>query len=272
MYELYERIQHKSGNNFPLKIYHISGVQLHWHDEYEFIIAEGGNALCMINGEAITLSENSVALVQSGIMHSIQSEENTKVTAIVVSPSLWTNDVDAKFFDGQINFQNIFNNTDKIDGQVINILKQIIEIYNNPCWGYEINIKSKFTELFGILVRNNCFSRTDGQSRKKPREFQEMINYINEHYMDKISLKSLSELSFYSPTYIIYLFKKYTNLTPAEYIIQYRLGLARNKLQNTSESNLSIALSCGFCSESYFIQAFKKRYGITPHAYRKDEI
>lgn len=270
MSNLYEQVHHISGNNLPLKIYRTSGVYLHWHDEYEFIIIEKGSATCMINGEAVKLNQDSVAFLQNGVMHSMQCSKNTEVTAIVVSPSLWANKTDVELFDGQITYQRIFYTSNKIDLSVINILKHITKIYDNHDWGYEFQIKAKFTELFDILINNGRFSLEYEKNKKKPKEFQNLIHYIHEHYIDKITLDTLSELSFYSPTYIIGLFKKYTNLTPAEYIIQYRLNLAKNKLQSSSDTNLSIALSCGFNSESYFIQAFKRRYGMTPHIYRKE--
>jgi AraC-like DNA-binding protein len=49
------------------------------------------------------------------------------------------------------------------------------------------------------------------------------------------------------------------------------LEIAKEKLRNTAESNVDIALSCGFNSETYFIRAFKKLYGITPFVYRKQQ-
>ena len=265
----YEQVQHKSGNNFPLKIYKPSGVYLHWHDEYEFLIVDKGEVTCIVNGEALVMKEHSAAILQSGVSHSIIHNKNAQITAIVASPSIWINKTDENLFNGKIVFQRLFNASDNFDCNVIEILKDIENLYNDQREYYEFIIKAKFTLLFGSLIKNGRFSHIQLRERKRTKEFQMLINYIHSHYTDKLSLNHLSNVSFYSPTYIIQLFKKYTNLTPAEYIIQYRLSIALEKLQNSTDSNLEIALCCGFNSESYFIQAFKKRYGITPKSYRR---
>ncbi len=272
MLDLYEKVQHKSKNNLPIKIYKTSGVYLHWHEEYEFIIVENGTALCIINGEQVNLNKNTVVLLQSGILHSIHAHPNTNIAAIVVSPSFWADKSFSELFDGRISFQYVFDNNNPIDQSVIEILKLIVNIYERQCFGYEFIMKAKFAELFAILIKNERICHTPRQSRKFPTELKTMMDYIHEHYTEKITLKTLSTISFYSPTYIIKLFKKFTNFTPAEYITQYRLTHAQRKLKNSFENNLDIALSCGFNSESYFVHAFKKRYGITPRTYRIQQL
>ena len=79
---LYEPIRHKS-EDLPLKIYYTTGVYLHWHDEYEFVMVEKGNALCVINGETIELTENEALLLHSGDLHSIHGDTNAKIIAII---------------------------------------------------------------------------------------------------------------------------------------------------------------------------------------------
>lgn len=268
MLDLYEQVSHKSRNNLPIKIYRSSGVSLHWHEEYEFIIIENGSALCVINGKSIKLKENNAVLLQSGVLHSIHQNNDINITAIVVSPSFWADKTVLELFDGQINFQSFFNTADKLDRNVIEILKYIVKIYDEQCFGYQFIMKAKFTELFSILMLNKRFSHAPRLGKEISSEFKKMINYVHEHYSEKISLDTLSSISFYSKAYIIKLFRKYTNLTPAEYIIQYRLSMAKEMLLTGNKHIIDIAVDCGFNSESYFIHIFKKHYGITPHEYR----
>jgi len=267
---LYEPICHKS-ENLPLKIYHTTGVYLHWHEEYEFIMVEKGNALCVINGETIELTENKAILLHSGDLHSIHNDTNAKVIAIVASSVLWEDEIFTSLFAEPVRFQSVFTHHDPLDHDVIDLLKQIVDIYSDKNYGYGFVIKAKFLELFALLVANKRFSYSQKSALNLPGELKRLMNYVHEHYAEKISLRKLSSISFYSQTYIIKLFKRYTNLTPAEYIIQYRLEIAKEHLKKTSKSNLDIALCCGFNSETYFIRAFKKIYGMTPYAYRKQQ-
>ena len=266
--DLYENISHKNKEGLPLKLYETPGVYLHWHSEYEFLWLEHGAAHCMINGERVELTPDTAVLVQGGDLHAIYGDSESTVSAIVVSPSFWASETDGALFDGDLTFTRVLRADDAVGGVVIRALKQIKDLYHRQGFGYEFMLRAKFAEIFATLLENGCYAKEKKQGQRLPAEFRTLLNYVHAHYLEKISLETLSALSFYSPTYIIKLFKKYTNLTPAEYVIQHRLSHALKKLQNSTESNLSIALSCGFHSESYFIRLFKKHYGVTPHAYR----
>ncbi|MBR5552516.1 MAG: helix-turn-helix transcriptional regulator [Clostridia bacterium] len=267
---LYEQVCHKS-ENLPMKIYHTSGVNLHWHEEYEFIMVKNGSVSCVINGKAFDLTENKALLVHSGELHSIQSCSGAKIIAIVVSSTMWEDEMFGSIFKEPIKFSSVFSYNTPLGHCVIEILDQITEIYDDKKFGYGFLIKAKFLELFSLFIESQSFTYVQKNASRLPDEMKNLMNYVHEHFAEKISLCTLSSVSFYSQTYIINLFKRYTNLTPTEYIIQYRLEIAKEKLRNTTESNVDIALSCGFNSETYFIRAFKKLYGITPFVYRKQQ-
>ena len=266
---LYEQVCHKS-ENLPLKIYQTRGVHLHWHEEYEFIIVKKGRVQCVVNGKTIELTKHTALLLHSGDLHSIHHNADASIIAIVASPLFWADEMFASLFGDNITFQSVFNDNDSVDRAVVDLIKQIIGIYNSKDFGYGFLIKAKFLELFSLLITYGRFSCSPKSIRRIPGEVKKLMNYVHEHYTEKISLQTLSSISFYSQTYIIKLFKQYTSFTPAEYITQYRLEIAQRRLCESSESNVTIALSCGFNSETYFIRAFKKRYGITPHVYRKE--
>ncbi|WP_146643162.1 helix-turn-helix domain-containing protein, partial [Shigella sonnei] len=56
--------------------------------------------------------------------------------------------------------------------------------------------------------------------------------------------------------------------TPAQYIIERRLERARWLLENTTDSILSIALDCGFGTQSYLSTAIRRHFGVTPRELR----
>ncbi|MCB6603699.1 helix-turn-helix transcriptional regulator, partial [Erysipelatoclostridium ramosum] len=53
------------------------------------------------------------------------------------------------------------------------------------------------------------------------------------------------------------------------YLIRLRVQQAKELLETTNYSIAQISDSCGFSSQSYFSQVFKKACGMTPNAYRK---
>ena len=70
--------------------------------------------------------------------------------------------------------------------------------------------------------------------------------------------------------YMAHSFAKYTGFSPIQYLNRRRLEAACQLLRDTDLSVSDIAGSTGFSSQSYFTQAFRKFYGITPVKYRQD--
>lgn len=65
-------------------------------------------------------------------------------------------------------------------------------------------------------------------------------------------------------------FKQEVGITLAEYIRSKRLERAAMLLQSTNEDVQAIAMRLQFCSQSYFTDSFRKKYGISPSKYRKN--
>ena len=68
-------------------------------------------------------------------------------------------------------------------------------------------------------------------------------------------------------------FKALTGMTPNNFLLNYRLKQAAVLLkQPTGISIAEVSDRCGFSTPVYFSQCFKKQYGMTPQAYRKQQV
>jgi len=94
------------------------------------------------------------------------------------------------------------------------------------------------------------------------------VNYISKHYMDKISLKIISESLHISTPYLSSLFKKEIGKTFSDFLTQYRIKKSESMLRETTISITEIALLSGFEDQSYFNKVFKKNTGKTPRQFR----
>lgn len=92
-----------------------------------------------------------------------------------------------------------------------------------------------------------------------------------ENTQSDVSVASIAKLYNISPSHFIRSFKSIYGTTPNEYKQNYRLSQAMNLLRMTNLPIQDIAYQCGFCDPFYFSRIFKKRIGVSPYEYRKQE-
>lgn len=97
-----------------------------------------------------------------------------------------------------------------------------------------------------------------------------IISIIKENYSDdSLSLNTISETIYMSPSYICVLFKEETNKTVTQYINEFRIEKSLELLKNKKNRINDIADAVGFNSSNYYSKTFKKIKGISPNEYRK---
>ncbi|MUO33535.1 AraC family transcriptional regulator [Enterococcus gallinarum] len=97
-----------------------------------------------------------------------------------------------------------------------------------------------------------------------------LINYIDTHIYDKITLNDLAEFTEKHPTHLSTEFKKHVGQTIHTYINQQKIAEAKHLLLFTDYSYKEIAALLHFSNQSHFIQVFKQFEIISPKEYRKN--
>ncbi|OOF50486.1 AraC family transcriptional regulator [Rodentibacter genomosp. 1] len=82
-------------------------------------------------------------------------------------------------------------------------------------------------------------------------------------------IETLCHIANLSKAQLIRLFNQQIGVSPYNFVNNMRLQKAAELLKHSQQSILSVALNCGFQSESNFGKAFKKYYQLTPGQYRK---
>ncbi len=96
-----------------------------------------------------------------------------------------------------------------------------------------------------------------------------VINYIEKHLAEQISLATLAELVGLSPYYFCRAFKQSLGMPPHRYHNNRRIEHAKTLLAKRAPSVTDIGLTVGFCEVSSFTAAFHKTTGLTPTTYRR---
>jgi len=100
------------------------------------------------------------------------------------------------------------------------------------------------------------------------QRFFKVIEHINLHISEDISIDSLSEIVNLNTVYFSNVFSKTFNISPKQYIIEKRLELAQLLLANTLYTVKQIAIKSGFRDDKYFSKLFKSKINMTPIEYR----
>ena len=118
--------------------------------------------------------------------------------------------------------------------------------------------------IFRLLNRTTNRTIIKGNS-----VYRAAIEYINAHYLEKITLEDVSNACYVNKYYLSHVFTREQNMSVGQYINQKRLEDAMHLLRNSSSPVSDVATLSGFSDFSYFCRAFKKNVGMTPLQYRK---
>ena len=110
-----------------------------------------------------------------------------------------------------------------------------------------------------------------GRSRSQPERTLacRIENYILENLSQQPTLSAIAAHFGYTRQYIIRVFKKQFQTTPAAYINNAKLSRAVRYLTESEIRVEDIARRCGFEDANYFSRQFKKKYHLTPSQYRR---
>ena len=99
------------------------------------------------------------------------------------------------------------------------------------------------------------------------------IEYVENNYGDEdLSLDGICEYLGVSNSYFSTIFKKETGNAFITYLTDYRMDRAKNLLIETEEKSYIIAKQVGYTDPNYFSYVFKRRFGVSPSNYRRENI
>ncbi|MBF6626573.1 AraC family transcriptional regulator [Aerococcaceae bacterium zg-BR9] len=133
----------------------------------------------------------------------------------------------------------------------------------------ELFIMGQLYLFFDELNNNSAHHHTAAIQSNQELFLREAVNFINRHYSEPISVRSVSDSLNISPSYLTRLFKKEYQLTPSHYIQEFRIMKGAELLQITNLSIAEIAEQTGFSNQFYFSNVFKNKYQCSPSQYRK---
>ena len=95
------------------------------------------------------------------------------------------------------------------------------------------------------------------------------LDYTRHNYAYDITIEDVARRAGVDRTWLYRLFKRQLDISPQQYLIRYRLLMAKQLLSSTSLRISEIANSCGFADNAAFCRHFRSQFSITPSQFRR---
>ncbi len=130
--------------------------------------------------------------------------------------------------------------------------------------------ESTHTELAGwFYLLFSCLEGLTLEQEDSKSHVQAAIEYMTAHFSEDINVEEISDMLNIDRTHLYKLCKKYTNMSPKEFLTQKRIANAKDLLIYSKNSITEIAHACGFHDSSSFSKIFRKYVQMSPSEYQK---
>lgn len=253
------------------------GYLCHWHDEVEFLYVREGKVTYNVDGELYLLQAGQGIFVNAWHLHfgySADGSDGDYLCILFPSAQLCASPYIER------NFVNpLMNNTafplavlspeTPWQKRVIDLLLEADALYQEKPAGWPLAIQSCY-----YLIWQQLFANQPPAPSKPPvanpriAELKRMVQFINENYTKRITLKEISDAGSVCESSCTRIFKKYLSITPGSYLTSCRLTEACTLLRETDRTLEEIAACVGFSSAAHFSVQFRRAYQLTPREYR----
>jgi AraC family transcriptional regulator len=138
-----------------------------------------------------------------------------------------------------------------------------------PCALYSDTLAHALAMRFLLFESPSGHTQNSSAKPLPPRILSRIRDRIEAELDTGLSLASLAKESGYSRAHFLRMFRAATGLTPHQYVLQRRLGIAQQLLRQSRMVLADIAIRCGFSSQTHMNDIFRKQLGVTPQEYRR---
>ena len=151
---------------------------------------------------------------------------------------------------------------------ILKALNTFVFEYSKSMMNADVTLDAQTEIITHWLIRSIFGETLDMRAVSSDYSLARAQHYIEQHYMENITVEKLAGLGYMSKTTFNRHFKKEIGITPIEYLIEVRLKMAKLMLKRKEIPITDIAMRCGFGSSAHFAACFQKNQGLSPTEYR----
>lgn len=262
-------IQHKRDT-------YLKDVELHHHDFYEIYYLVSGDVSYAIEGKLCRVLPGDLLLISPQELHQVSITPGMEPYERYV---LWISreavrrlsteetDLEQGLDSTRPGYTNLLRLTREQRHMIRDLMEALFQESDGGSFGGDI---LRNTLVSSLLVRINRLAR---QHSREPEVLahtsplvSELIEYVNSHYRERLTLEGLAERFYVSKYHLSHEFQKHMGTGVYRYIQKKRLQIARQLLAG-GEHPSTVSGLCGFCDYAGFYRAFTGEYGVAPREY-----
>ena len=278
----YNENKKHGSDEFPVEYYYVNeehtsyNMPFHWHKEWEIIRVLRGSLVINADSTEYFAKQGDILLLRGGTLHGGTPQQCIYECFNFDLDRLFTNvhivrDYLRPFFRNKLMPTIYFA---KYDLDVYPIVDELFSSFTSHKTDAFLRLETlgNISRLFGIILEKGYYTENIEKITdvtEKITQLKPVLEYIETHFSEPLSLTILSEIIGMNPKYFCKFFHSITQQTPMNYVNYYRIEQAANLLLNTEKTITEIGFECGFNETSHFLKTFKKYKYITPKQYQK---
>lgn len=247
-----------------------AAISIHWHEFYELAFVRAGEGEHRLNGVSHPLVHGAVFLLTPTDFHALQPQFQAgalELYNVIFSDALLTDELRSLVFSACKNYHVQFTGEERAVMQ--SGFETLWREAQQSAPGSALMIKATLEQILITLARQGSGAPTDEHPPLHHPAVQKALLYIDHHFREPLSLKSLADQVHLAPNYLSELFQRTTGMAFSTYLQDMRLRFALSLLQSSSISITEICYTAGFSNQSHFTRAFRKKFGISPRESRR---
>ncbi|AZK45792.1 helix-turn-helix transcriptional regulator [Paenibacillus lentus] len=247
----------------------------HFHESYEIYYLLSGERYYYVNDRIYALQVGDLLFINKNQLHRTTSKGRSTHERILINfddafiePLLELGAGELPLFQGE---SFLLRPDVQEQGRIVDILHAMLDEQKEAAMGYMPYLQALILQLLILIgrIREAAPEPVLPESSEKQRRVYRILEYLNAHYAERLTLQSIAEHFYISETYLCRIFKQTTGFTVIEYLNYVRIREAQTLLKETEHRITAIADKTGFDSIAHFGRVFKQIVKRSPLQYRK---
>ena len=267
------------GSEFELQYkrdHGLKNVALHHHDFYEIYYLISGDVTYTIDSRICRVMPGDILIIGPKELHQVYIRSEVSAyerfvlwvnPQVIQSLSTANSDLLRALDPEKPNSVRQLRLRAQDQKLVIALLQSLFAEFHQESYGADLQCRSLLVQL---LVHINRLAAQDGDYYEAFSSsslfISQVIDYINHHYSEDLSLDQLAELFFVSKYHLSHEFNRQVGTSLYRYIQKKRLQIARQLLAQ-GKKPYQLYSECGFSEYAGFYRAFRAEYGQNPRYY-----